>query len=64
VRLAHPQHHRQQHPLAVFGKAPRDRRALLRPVAADSEKGGVEEERRQVDLVEVAAPERPALLDS
>jgi hypothetical protein len=58
VRLAHPEHHRQQHPLAVFGEPPRDEDALLGPVRADGEKGGVQEQRRQVDLVEIPAPER------
>jgi hypothetical protein len=58
VRLAHPQHHRHQHPFAVFGEAPGDQHALLGPVAADSEEGGVHEQRREVEVVEVAAPER------
>jgi hypothetical protein len=43
--------------LAVFGESPGDQHALLGPVAADGEKGGVQEQRRQLDLVEVAALE-------
>jgi hypothetical protein len=58
VRLAHPQHHRQQHPLAGLGEAPGDQDALLGPVAVEREKDRVEEQRRQLDVVEAAAPER------
>jgi hypothetical protein len=57
MRLAHPQHHRHQHALALLGEPPRDQHALLGPLAADSQKGGVEQQRRQLDVVEVAAPE-------
>ena len=56
--LAHPQHHRQEHPLAGGGEAPGDQDALLGPVATDGEERGVQKQRRQVDLVEVAALER------
>jgi hypothetical protein len=58
VRLAHPEHHRQKDTLAGLGEAPCDQDAFLGPVVADSEKGGVHEQRRQVEVVEVAAPER------
>jgi hypothetical protein len=58
VRLAHPEHHRQQHTLAFFGKAPGDQHALLGPVGADREKDRVQEQRRHLDVVEVAALER------
>src|SRR5829696_3181465 len=47
----------QQHPLARLGEAPGDQHALLGPVAAHSEKGRVQEQRRQLDVVEIAAPE-------
>jgi hypothetical protein len=57
VRLAHPEHHREQHPLALLGEAPGDEDALLGPVGADRQEDRVEEQRRQLDLVEVAALE-------
>jgi hypothetical protein len=57
VRFAHPQHHRQQDALAVLGEAPGGQHALLRPVWADGEKTGVQEQRRQLDVVQIAAPE-------
>jgi hypothetical protein len=57
VRLAHPQHHREQHPLALLGKAPGDQHALLGPVGPDREEDRVAEQRRQPDVVEVAAPQ-------
>jgi hypothetical protein len=58
VRLAHPEHHRQQHPLALFGEAPGDQHALLGPVGPDRQEDRVQEQRCQLDLVEVAALER------
>jgi hypothetical protein len=51
VRLAHPQHHREQHALALLGEAPGHQHALLGPVLADREEDHVEEQRRQLDLV-------------
>ena len=54
MRLAHPEHHRQEHALALLREAPGDEHALLGPVAADREKDRVEEQRRDPDLVEVA----------
>jgi hypothetical protein len=38
-------------------KSPGDQHALLGPLAADREEDRVEKQRRQVDVVEVAAPE-------
>src|SRR5215216_7964958 len=58
VRFAHPEHHLKQHALAFLGEAPGDEHALLRPVGAHREEDGVEEERREADLVERAALER------
>jgi hypothetical protein len=58
VGLAHPQHHRQQHALAGLGEAPGDQHALFRAVGADREKDRVQKQRRELDVVEVAAPER------
>src|SRR4029450_12711948 len=57
VRLAHAQHHREQYALALLGEAPSDQHALLGPVRADREEDRVEEQRRQLDVVEVAALE-------
>jgi len=57
VRFAHPEHHREQHALAVFGEAPGDQHALLGPVRPDRQEDGVEEQRRHLDVVEVAALE-------
>jgi hypothetical protein len=57
VRFAHPEHHREQHALAILGEAPGDQHALLGPVGTDGEERGIEEQRRQADVVEVAAPE-------
>src|SRR4051812_35009844 len=57
VSLAHPQHHRQEHALARFGEAPGDQHALLGPARTHGEEGGVEKERRELDVVEVAALE-------
>jgi hypothetical protein len=57
VRLAHPEHHLNQHALALLGEAPGDQHALLGPVRADREKDGVREQRRDLDAVEAAAPE-------
>jgi hypothetical protein len=54
---SHPQHHRQQHPLALLGEARRHQHALLGPVGPDGEEDGVEEQRRHLDVVEVAALE-------
>src|SRR3954465_1539675 len=45
-------------PLAGLGEAPGDQHALLGPVAADRQKNGVDEQRCDVDVVEVAALER------
>ena len=56
VRLAHPEHHREQHALALFGESPGDQHALLGPVGPDREEDRVEEQCRELDLVEVAAP--------
>jgi hypothetical protein len=64
VGLAHPQHHRQQHPLAGVGEPPRDQDALLGTVRADAEKDGVDEQRREVNLIEVAAMRRREALAS
>jgi hypothetical protein len=58
VRFAHPQHHLKQHALALLGESPGDQDALLGPVGTDGEKDRVEEQRREVDVVEVAALER------
>jgi hypothetical protein len=58
VRLAHPEHHQQQHPLAPLGEAPGDQHALLGPVRAHRKEDRVEEQRDQADVVEVAALER------
>jgi hypothetical protein len=41
----------------LFGEAPGDQDAFLGAVAADGEEGGVEEQRHQLDVVEVAALE-------
>jgi hypothetical protein len=57
VGLAHPQHHRQEHPLALLGEAPGDQHALLGPLGPDGEKDRVEEQLRDLDVVEVAALE-------
>ena len=46
-----------QHPLALFAKAPGDQHALLGPVRADRQEDRVEEQCRELDLVEVAALE-------
>ena len=43
--------------VVVVGEPPGDEHALLRPVGAHREEDGVEEERRETDLVEVAALE-------
>jgi hypothetical protein len=43
VELAHPEHHRKQHALALFGESPGDKDALLRPVGTDRKEDGVEE---------------------
>jgi hypothetical protein len=58
VGLAHPEHHRQQDALAGLGEAPGDQDALLGPVGANREKDRVQEQRGQVNVVEIAAPER------
>jgi hypothetical protein len=58
VRFAHPEHHRKQHPLALFGESPGDQDALLGPIATDREKHRIEKQRRQLNAVEVAALER------
>jgi hypothetical protein len=58
VRLAHPEHHREQHPFALLGKAPGDQHALLGARRPDRQEDRVQEQRRQLDVVEVAAPER------
>ena len=58
VRFAHAEHHREQHPLAGFGEALGHRHALLGPLGADREVGRVEEQRHQLNAVEVAALER------
>jgi hypothetical protein len=58
VRLAHPQHHRQQHALALLAEAPGDEHALLGPVRTDREEDRVQEQRRHLDVIEVAALER------
>jgi hypothetical protein len=60
--LAHPEHHRQRHALALLGKPPGDQHALLGPVVADRDKRGVEEQRHQPDVVEVATRERRVAL--
>jgi hypothetical protein len=57
VGLAHPEHHRQQDALAGLAEAPRDQDPLLGPVAANGEKDRIQEQRGQVDVVEIAAPE-------
>jgi hypothetical protein len=57
VRFAHPEHHLKQHALALLGESPGDQHALLGPVGADREKDGVQEQRRDFDVVEVAALE-------
>jgi hypothetical protein len=57
VRLAHPEHHLKQHPLALLGEAPGHQHALLGPVRADRQEDRVEEQRRQLDVVEGAALE-------
>ena len=57
VRFAHPEHHRQQHALALLGEAPGDQHALLGPVRADAEEDRVQKQCRELDLVEVAARE-------
>jgi hypothetical protein len=48
---------RQQDTLARFGEAPAHQHALLGPVRAYGEKDRVEKQRRQLDVVEVAAVE-------
>jgi hypothetical protein len=58
VRLAHPEHHGEQHTLALLGEAPGHQHALLGSVRADRQERGVQEQRRDLDVVEVAAPER------
>jgi hypothetical protein len=57
VRLAHPQHHRQQHALALFGKAPGHQHALLGPVGANREEHRIQKQGGELDVVEIAAPE-------
>jgi hypothetical protein len=57
VGLAHPQHHRQEHAFSLLGEAPRDEDALLGAVGADGQEDRVQEQRRQLDGVEIAAPE-------
>ena len=57
VRLAHPQAHPDENPLALLGKAPGTKDALLRALGPDVEEDRVEEQRHQSDPVEVAAPE-------
>jgi hypothetical protein len=57
VRFAHAEHYREQHALALLGKAPGDQHSFLGPVRADREEDRVEEQRRQLDVVEVAALE-------
>jgi hypothetical protein len=57
VRLAHPQHHRKQHPLALLGEAPGHQDTLFGAVRADGEEDRVEEQRRQLDPIEVASLE-------
>jgi hypothetical protein len=57
VRFAHREHHREQHAFALLGEAPGHQHALLGPLGADGEKDRVEEQRRQPDVVEVAALE-------
>jgi hypothetical protein len=57
VRLAHPEHHREQPALALLGEAPGDQHALLGPVGPDREEHRVAEQRRELKLVEVAALE-------
>jgi hypothetical protein len=37
VRFAHPEHHREQHALALLGESPGDQHALLGPVGPDRE---------------------------
>jgi hypothetical protein len=51
VRLAHAEHHRQQHALAFLGESPGDQHSLLGPVGAHGEVGRIEEQRHQPDLV-------------
>jgi len=58
VGLAHAEHHRQQRALAGFGESPGDQHALLGPVGSHRQVGRVEEQRHQVEVVEVAAFER------
>jgi hypothetical protein len=58
VRLAHAEHHREQHALAFFGESPGEQDAFLGAVGADGEEGGVAEQRHQAEVVEVAAPNR------
>ena len=55
--LAHPEHHGQEHALALFGEAPGDKHALLGPIGANRQEDRVQEQRGQVDVVEVAALE-------
>jgi hypothetical protein len=57
VRFAHPQHHLKHDALALLGESPGDQHALLGPLAADRQEHRVQEQRRQLDLVEVAALE-------
>ena len=58
VGLTHPEHHRQQHALAVFGESPGHQHALLGPAGTNGDEGGVEEQRHQPDVVQIPALER------
>src|SRR5450759_3873821 len=49
----------EQDPLALGREAPGDEDALLRPLRADRQVDGVEEERQEADLAEAAGPEGP-----
>ena len=57
VRLAHPERHRQKHPLARFGEPPGHEHALLGPVRTHRQEHRVEEQRHDLDVVEVTAGE-------
>jgi hypothetical protein len=41
----------------LFGESPGEQDSFLGPVGADGEEGGVQEQRHQADVVEVAALE-------
>ena len=42
IGLAHPEHHRQQDPLALLGESPGHQHSLLGPVGADRQEDRVQ----------------------